>query len=280
MTRDAATPVVGEENVMNRRLIVRGAPAGIAALALVLGACDADSTADDASPGPNSSNTPTPTSTPADPAPTDPAPTDLAPTDQVTYSPGPGEVVSIPRDDSEAVVLPGRYALRLDKKLGYEVDVPDKRFADEGVYLHTPEAPGVFAATTAGATTRLPRHPCTDLTGVPVGPGAAALANAVAAQPDLVTSEPEPVTLGGASGYYLEIRIPENDEGSTCGEGHQLFRTGTTTWSWGPGLTRWWILDLDGSRVVVMNFCDRTCTRENLQKLTTMAESVTFTTGS
>ena len=255
---------------MNRRLIVRGAPAGMAALALVLGACDADSTADDASPGPTSSPTPTPTSTPADPA----------PTDQVTYSPGPGEVVSIPRDDSEAVVLPGRYALRLDKKLGYEVDVPDKRFADEGVYLHTPEAPGVFAATTAGATTRLPRHPCTDMTGVPVGPGAAELANAVAAQPDLVTSEPKPVTLGGASGYYLELRIPADDQGSTCGEGLQLFRTGTTTWSWGPGLARWWILDLHGERVVVMNFCDQTCTRENLQKLTTMAESITFTTGS
>ena len=162
-------------------------------------------------------------------------------------------------------MLPGRYALRLTKKLGYEVDVPDTRFADEGVYLHTPESPGVFAATTAGATTRLPRHPCTDMTGVPVGPGAADLANAVAAQPDLVTSKPKPVTLGGASGYYLELRIPADDEGSTCGEGLQLFSTGTTTWSWGPGLARWWILDLHGERVVVMNFCDadlqheRTC---------------------
>ena len=267
---------------MIRGLTARGAPAGIAALALVLGACDADSTtdstADAATPGSASSPGTTPTSAPTSaPASTS---ADPAPTGKVTYAPAPGEVVSIPLDDREAVVRPGRYALRLAEKLGYEVDVPDTRFADEGVYLHTPRSPGVFAATTAGTTTRLPRHPCTDMTGVPVGPGAADLANAVAAQPDLVTSKPEPVTLGGASGYYLELRIPADNDGSTCGEGLQLFRTGTTTWSWGPGVTRWWVLDVHGERVVVMNFCDQSCTRENLQKLSTMAESITFTTGS
>ena len=255
---------------MIRRLVVRGAPAGIAAMTLMLGACDADSTAEEGS-APEAA-TSGPASSPATTAPT--------PTDKVTYAPDPGEVVRIPRDDNEAVVRPGRYALRLTRKLGYEVDVPDTRFADEGVYLHTPESPGIFLATTAGATTRLPRHPCTDMTGVPVGPTGADLANAVAAQPDLVTSKPKPVTLGGASGYYLELRIPAENDGSTCGEGLQLFRTGTTTWSWGPGLARWWVLDVHGTRVVVMNLCDVSCSPKNLQTLTTMAESITFTTGS
>ena len=268
---------------MVRRLIVRGAPAGIAALAFLLAACDTDSTASDSTAsdsstdeGPPADQAPRTTSSPTTPEPVDPAPTDM-----VTYSPGPDEVVDLPYDDSEAVVLPGRYALRLTGRLGYEVDVPDTRFADEGVYLHTPEHPGIFVAVTAGATTRLPRHPCTDMTGVPVGPAAADLANGLAAQPVLDVGAPAPVTLAGAPGYYLELRIPTDFDGSTCGEGLQLFRTGTTTWSWGPGyVARWWILDVRGRRVVVMNHCDETCSPEDLQELTTMAESVTFTTGS
>ena len=176
---------------------------------------------------------------------------------------------------------PGRYALRLTRKLGYEVDVPDTRFADEGVYLHTPESPGIFLATTAGATTRLPRNPCTDMTGVPVGPTAADLAKALAAQPVLVTSTPDPVTLGGAAGYYLEVLVPTNLDESACVDEVQLYRTGTTTMAWEQGyLARWWILDVHRVRVVVMNICDVSCSPKNLQTLTTMAESITFTTGS
>ena len=119
------------------------------------------------------------------------------------------------------------------------------------------------------------------MTGVPVGPTAADLANALAAQPVLVTSTPDPVTLGGAAGYYLEVLVPTNLDESACVDEVQLYRTGTTTMAWEQGyLARWWILDVHGERVVVMNFCDQSCTRENLQKLSTMAESITFTTGS
>jgi hypothetical protein len=272
--------VVGEENVMIRRLIIRGAPAGIAALALGLGACDAHSTAEEGPAADAATSTPasSPTTTPT-PAPVS-TPAGPAPTDKVTYAPAPGEVVSIPRDDREAVVRPGRYALRLTRKLGYEVDVPDTRFADEGVYLHTPRSPGVFLATTADATTRIPRHPCTDLTGVPVGPTAADLTKALAAQPVLVTSAPHPVTLGGAAGYYLEVLVPTNLDEAACDAEVQLFRTGATTMAWEQGyLARWWILDVHGVRVVVMNICDVSCSPKNMQTLTTMAESITFSPG-
>ena len=260
---------------MTRRLIVRGAPAGIAAMALALGACDADSSE------PRSVEAPHETTSSRATTPSGTTPAEPTPSDKETYSPRPGEVQPLARDDREVTVRPGRYALRLTRKLGYEVDVPDTRFADEGVYLHTPESPGIFLATTAGATTRLPRHPCTDMTGVPVGPTAADLANALAAQPVIVTSAPAPVTLGGASGYYLEVLVPTNLDESTCVDEVQLYRTGATTMAWEQGyLAHWWIPDVHGVRVVVMNICDVSCSPKNLRTLTTMAESITFTTSS
>ena len=95
------------------------------------------------------------------------------------------------------------------------------------------------------------------------------------------TSAPAPVTLGGASGYYLEVLVPTNLDESTCVDEVQLYRTGATTMAWEQGyLAHWWILDVHGVRVVVMNICDVSCSPKNLRTLTTMAESITFTTSS
>jgi hypothetical protein len=47
---------------------------------------------------------------------------------------------------------------------------------------------------------------------------------------------------------------------------------------WEEGLvSRWWILDVDGERIVVVPQCVFACTSKDFETLTTMAESMTFT---
>ena len=71
------------------------------------------------------------------------------------------------------------------------------------------------------------------------------------------------------------------DLGETTNDLMLFSTTEGTTWSWGPGYVgHWWILDVGGERVAVMNACDRTCTAKDLRTLRTMTESITFTPGS
>ena len=193
--------------------------------------------------------------------------------------PGSGQA-SLPR---------GRYSLRVTPTLGYEVDLPGRRYVKDGLYLHHPDAPGVFLVTAAPADgTLLPRNPCTDKSGVAVGPTPRELADGLAAQPGLDVRATRPVTLDGATGVALEVRVPPDFDATACqdlGETEDdlmLFSTTEgNTWTWGPGYVgRWWILDVDGERVVVMNACDQDCTAKDLRTLGTMTESITFTSGS
>ena len=101
------------------------------------------------------------------------------------------------------------------------------------------------------------------------------------AQPVLDVRATSPVTLDGATGVFLEVRVPPDFDASACqdlGETKNdlmLFSTTEgTTWTWAPGYVgHWWILDVGGERVVVMNACDQTCTAKDLRTLRTMTES-------
>ncbi|RYP79972.1 hypothetical protein EKO23_24805, partial [Nocardioides guangzhouensis] len=174
----------------------------------------------------------------------------------------------------------GRYSLRLSPSLAYEVDLPGTRYVDGGLYVHHPDAPGVFAVTSAPADgTLLPRHPCTDKSEFTAGPTPQDLARELAAQPLLEVHDRTRVTLHGARGVYLEVRVPPDVDTTQCQDvgdttdDIELFRTeGGERWSWAQGYVgRWWILDVNGERVVVMNHCDRGCTKEDLATLTRMA---------
>jgi hypothetical protein len=209
---------------------------------------------------------------------TSPQPARPSPSTDVRAVPGSGE----------KLLDVGRYALRVTPDLGYEVDVPGPRYVDEGRYLHHPDAAGVFVVTPAPADgTVVPRHPCRDKTGVPIGPSPQDLARALAAQPVLDVRDRTPVTLGGAHGVYLEIRVPRRFDATGCqdvGETTddlEMFATTTgDRWSWTSGyLARWWILDVAGERVVVMNHCELTCSAEALAALRGMALSVRFRPG-
>ena len=96
-------------------------------------------------------------------------------------------------------------------------------------------------------------EPCTsgdppDIPDIMVGPTVDDFANALADHPRLDTTTPVAVTLAGYSGKYLDLQVPADI--SACP---------TSYFPWEPGLyaagpnQRWhlWILDVDGTRVVV-----------------------------
>ncbi len=229
---------------------------GLAAATLVLAACTSSSDADDAASG---RDTPDPTETTGSGA-------ELVP-------------------ETGNVELPaGRHALRITPTLTYEVDLPGPRYVSDGIYLHHPHVGGIFVAVAAPAdTTTLPRHPCSDLSGTTVGPTPEDLATALAEQPVLRVRDTGPVTLDGAEGVSLTVRTPRGYDAAECAFADQLvlFSTGDEDWNWLPEYdARWWILDVDGQRVVILNHCDRACSRDEIAQLRAMTESVTFTSGS
>ncbi len=93
----------------------------------------------------------------------------------------------------------------------------------------------------------------------PCMPGATAVdtpgdaAAAFRSQQHSQVSDPRPVTLGGYDGLYVELRIPEKLDFTKCPEFHawDIDADGGLPYQQAPGLERLWILDLDGDLVVI-----------------------------
>jgi hypothetical protein len=228
------------------------------AMTVLLCACTADSTStDDAPTGERDTTTSTPTSEPK--------------TD---------EVIELPRGQSSAAMQQGRYALHLTSTMAYQVDVPDQWNVVGGRFLNADPHPSIFFVAPAPASTGLPLHPCRDHTTRVVGPTVSDLAGALRRQPVLDVSKPVPVTLDGHRGLYLEVTVPKTVDTDSC-----VDDTVSLVESGGPDgyvaqqgyAGRWWILEVDGERMVVMPQCDTGCTEKEFATLTTMAESITFT---
>ena len=235
---------------MTRGLTVRVMPAVLAVMAAALGACTSDSDTGDAAAGDSDST----------------ESTSAGPPEQPTYSPGPNEVVTLDQGQRWASMEQGRYAVRLSSSLTYEVDVPDSWRVFLGRFLNTPPsgAHSIFFVSEAPARgTELPRHPCDDPTGTPVGPSVSALADGLRGQPVLEVSKPDPVTVAGSHGLYVDVRIPESVDAASCIDGTvALFTSGSDEWGWQEGfVAHWWILDVDGERVVINGQCDTAAPR-------------------
>ena len=123
------------------------------------------------------------------------------------------------------------------------------------------------------------------------GLGVKGLVAALVAQPMREPSEPEPVTVDGAPGLYLEWSVPSDiavdDSGfAECdddGQGHLDFRSWTGSgWSTvryhqGAGqIDRVWVLDVGGQRLVVDAFSMPSATNSDIQELLDVANSIRF----
>jgi hypothetical protein len=248
--------------------MVRGALAMPLAMTVVLCACTANST--DVSPsGGSEKGESTPTQLPGPSL------------DGRTFSPEAGEVQALPQGRSySATMRSGRYELRLTPTLDYEVDVPDQWTVASGRFLNDGSEAIFFVAPAPASSTGLPLHPCRDHTTRVVGPTVSDLAEGLRRQPLLDVTKPVPVSLDGHRGLYLEVTIPDGIDAESCVDDRvSLFESGGPDgYAWQEGYVgRWWILEVDGERMVVMPQCDTGCTDDDFATLTTMAQSITFT---
>ena len=148
-----------------------------------------------------------------------------------------------------------------------------------GTYLNAPtDGHGIFfIARVPKNRTELPVHPCRDHSLRLVGPTVHDLARAIANQPVWRVSTPRPVTLDGVRAIYLEIELPTRVDPADCVD------QSVSEWEAGQdGMattqsfrSRWWILQVDGSAISSRAVYD-TCTEEDLDTLSAMAKSVTF----
>ncbi|HSV38726.1 MAG TPA: hypothetical protein VLI04_08200, partial [Nocardioidaceae bacterium] len=210
-----------------------------------------------------------------------PAPT---PTDPV-LSPRPGEVLELDRHGPEYVFTKeGRYAVRLNPHLVYEVDVPDMWEVYRGRYFSTSVfsgGTGIFSVSGPVTEAWLPTDPCRDRSLVQVGPTARDLAEALAAQGSLTVTKPTQVAIAGRQGAYVEIRIPDRVNSAMCEGGAVAVFTSKVRppdwWDMRTGeVVTYWIVDVDGQRWIVAGVCDTVCTDADFEVLAGMAESVTL----
>jgi hypothetical protein len=114
-----------------------------------------------------------------------------------------------------------------------------------------------------------------------VGPSVEDFARALAAQKVVTTTTPIPVSLDGHEGVYLEVSVPAGFRLSSCpGEELILWEAGEES----PGLdasfvSRYWVLDVDGQRVVLVVNTKPHATDATVARFTRIAESATFAKG-
>jgi hypothetical protein len=113
-----------------------------------------------------------------------------------------------------------------------------------------------------------------------VGPTVEDLAEALAAQKRTTTTRPVPVTLDGHRGLYVELTSQEGLDFESCGSEGDM-----ALWKIGPELgrvfdfpatDRYWILDIEGRRVVVTAMTPSHARSESVKRVTDVAEAITF----
>lgn len=125
-------------------------------------------------------------------------------------------------------------------------------------------------------------NPCEMDEGAPhAGTSVDDLAAALAAQKLTSVSEPEPVSLVGHDGLYLELTAPSDIAFEDCATGYFGYWEGMpddaqhTVGT--PGtVDHTWILDVDGQRVVLVAIESPGVTKAHVRELTDMVESVRF----
>jgi hypothetical protein len=112
------------------------------------------------------------------------------------------------------------------------------------------------------------------------GPTVQGLADALATQKDVRTSEPVPATVDGYHGVYLDYQLSNSRDAEACPDGTLpvLTTEGDGEWVLGEAHERAaiWILDVDGERLVLSWVAVPGVTPAQTQQLTDMVTSTRF----
>jgi hypothetical protein len=248
---------------MNRRTACRGLAAALAPLPLLLGACSADEPSATATTPSASASTSTSSSTSATAVPSGftPIPTDGA-------GPIPAGTVGLTangRPDAPWAVL----------------TVP-KGWGTIGGWFISDENPGGQAGLSYWTVDNVYRDPCSTADPpprIPAGSTVESLAAALRQQRQSRVTDPVPVTVDGYRGVSLEVHAPETVDFQKCLEGHYR------VWEWStagerymqePGFDKVYILDVDGTVVVLAVPASDATSKAVLDRVSRMVESVDF----
>lgn len=171
-------------------------------------------------------------------------------------------------------IEPGRWAIRADQSPETPlavIDVPTAGFNGGERWIWTNEAVIGFWTVTG-----VHKDPCTRS-----GPAASAgatvedLAAALDAQRRTTATEPVPVAIDGYEGLSLEVSTPAKLDYGTCDEDGLVIWDDAPAWS-EREVTRFWILDVDGQRVVLTLNGWARATKATERVFTGMVNGATF----
>lgn len=181
------------------------------------------------------------------------------------------------------VLAPGCWAILASGLSGSpfaELDLPAGFSGNDAWVWVDPDKDGEWGAITLVPAGDVFPDPCTRAADPPeVGPSVADFARALAAQKVTTTTTPTPVSVDGHDGIYLKMSVPATLDVSKCrAEELIIWRTGTEEMAGaGPDqVNHYWVLDVDGQRVVLAVHTNADATKETVEKFTGIAESATF----
>ncbi|GAA3551174.1 hypothetical protein [Nocardioides daeguensis] len=181
------------------------------------------------------------------------------------------------RDGEEPRALEaGRYRVPISDTLAIDVDLPSGSQAEAGGrYIQTTNA--LLKTEIATDWYGVAEDPCHGDGITPVGPSVEELVEAIRNQPGLQVGVPEPVTVGGAEGQYLMVRIAPGFDASGCRDGQVNLPgiEGTNNNVTPTYVGEWWILDAGGQRVVLQSMCDP-CAGDPPRSARRIVGSITF----
>jgi hypothetical protein len=234
----------------------------LGSVVLVLGGCTADSEPETAAPSVSTSGAPSAT---------------------------PGQSASVAGvtalETMSGALPPGKYAAKVPYS-GADtravIDVPDGFTTDGTNLFRAEDGKGTgLRAVSFWTVAEVHTDPCHGSGYKDPGPTVQDLATALARQPLGGTDEPAPVSLGGYDGRYLELSVPADLDLADCVDDRVerwRFDDSDRRWAESPGeVDRVWIIDVEGNRVVVDAIHTPGASTTDIDQLTRMVESITFT---
>jgi len=211
------------------------------------------------------------------------APDDSTPSDTSDSTDGPIDLV-----DLVGALEPGTYSLAVWGETQANplpraiVEVPEGYFSNGGYVIdagHAAQDPEEFGVVQVWRVDQVLADPCRRRTAADAGPTVDDLARALGRQSGPST-RPDPVVLDGHPGLAMEVTVPTTTDLTECPDGYYplwMAKPDQYQSHSDPGVVHHlWILDVDGTRLVVVasTYPDQNPGQD--EELIAMAESIHF----
>jgi hypothetical protein len=187
--------------------------------------------------------------------------------------------------ERDELLAPGCWAIQVRGLSGgplAELELP-AGFAGNDAWVWVNADEDEWGAITLMVVGDVYSDPCVRAGNPPeLGPTVEDFAAALVSQKVTSTTTPVPVALDGHDGLYVELSVPADFDTSRCRDNELVIwepvgeeSAGADTWF----VSRYWVLDVDGQRVVLVANTNTRATAETVELFTGIAESATFDQG-